>query len=858
MAFKNFGKTLTEAPLNQLAYGIICFAILIIVGMWLSIEALIKHDHDEAIEDVIRQNTNLARVFEEHTIRTLGGIDEILLTLKRRFETEGEDFDMPGLWSRMLVNPNIIRNALITDPSGMAILGNAPIPRISFADREHINTHFTSDSGELFIGKSVVARLSKQWSIALSRRANNPDGSLKGVISVMVNPFYFSDFYKDVDLGQSGFIGLAGLDGFGRVRRAEGPFDLGLDLSKSELFRRLAIKPNDSYISSTLFDGVERIISYRTVRGYPLLVSVGIAKDEALAGFMREAYLHRIFAALASIVISVFAAAMIGYGARARRHQLMSEKAAAEMAAAKEAAETANKFLHGFADYLPVLISYVDTERRFRFINKTGALWYARPSEDIVGRRTSEVRQLPLALSNETLFKLLAKGTVRRESTHQYPDGVVRTVETNLVPDIDRSGRVQGFYRVATDITERRRLDEQLREAQKMEAIGHLTGGIAHDFNNLLMVIIGNLDNLSESGSLPPKMLAFVNTALRVALRGADLTKQLLSFARKQSLSPVVTDLNVHVAEIGELLQRTLPESITIDVLAHPTPVLTLVDPSQLKNALLNLGLNSRDAMKQGGLLLIKVGIEDKQAADSTGKANVPAERYAVIEVRDTGTGMTPEVMAKAFEPFFTTKPMGEGTGLGLSMVYGFVHQSGGHIQLSSAPGKGTAVRLQFPLSEERSEKHAPSADRPRPASSLDLRRSGTRRRILVVEDMPDVMTTVTDMLVGLGYDVVTAVDAHSALEILAQPEPVDGMLTDIGLPNAMNGVSLAKTATDILPNLKIATMSGYKDQQSHGEAEITPPWIHLTKPFLRADLAMAMTVLFAAEPDLARGDPAK
>ena len=849
MAFKNFGKTLAEAPLNQLAYGIICFAILMIAGVWLSIEALIKHDHDEAIKDVFRQNTNLARVFEEHTIRTLGGIDEILLTLKRQFEAEGEDFDLSGLWSRMLVNPDIVRNAIITDPSGVAIMGNTPIPPISFADREHINVHFTSDSDALFIGKSVVSRLSQQWSIALSRRANNPDGSLKGVISVMVNPFYFSDFYKDVDLGRSGFIGLAGLDGFGRVRRAEGPYDLGLDLSKSELFRRLAIKPNDSYVSSTLFDGRERIISYRTVRGYPLLVSLGIAKDEALAEFTREAYLHRVFAVLASLSIAIFAVALIGYGVRARRHQLTSEKIAAEMAAAKEAAETANKFLHGFADNLPVLISYVDTERKFRFINKTGALWYSRLPEDILGKRTSEVRQIPLALDNDTLFKMLSKGPVRRESTHQYPDGVVRTVETNLVPDLDRNGRVQGFYRVATDITERRRLDEQLREAQKMEAIGHLTGGIAHDFNNLLMVIIGNLDNLSESGALPPKMSAFVNTALRVSLRGADLTRQLLSFARKQSLSPVVTDLNVQVAEIGELLQRTIPESITIDVLSHPTPVLTLVDPSQLKNALLNLGLNSRDAMKQGGLLLIKVGIEDNPTADSSGPLSGPAGHHAVIEVRDTGTGMTPEVMAKAFEPFFTTKPMGEGTGLGLSMVYGFVHQSGGHIQLSSMPGKGTTVRLQFPLTGESSEKPAPSTDRPRAAASPDLRPSGSRRRILVVEDMPDVMTTVTDMLVGLGYDVVTAVDAHSALEVLARPEPVDGMLTDIGLPNAMNGVNLAKTATEILPNLKIATMSGYKEQHPLGDEPITPQWIHLTKPFLRADLAMAMTVLFAAEP---------
>ena len=849
MAFKNFGKTLTDAPLNQLAYGIVCFAVLIIAGMWLSIEALIERDHEVAIQDVIRQNTNLTRVFEEHTIRTLGGLDEIVLTLKRQFEAEGEDFDMPGFWSKMPSNPNIIRNAVITDPSGTIILGNiSPVPpqqRISLADREHINVHFTSDSGALFIGKPVVTRITNQWSIALSRRANNPDGSLKGGVTVMVNPFYFSDFYKDVDLGASGFIGLAGLDGYGRVRRAEGPFDLGLDLSKSELFRRLALKPNDSYISGTLFDGVERIISYRSVRGYPLLVSVGIATEEALAGFMGEAYLHRIFAALASLAILTFAAALVGYGVHARRHQLMSEKNAGEMAAAKEAAETANKFLHGFADNLPVLMSYVDTDRRFRFINKTGALWYARPPDDIVGRRTSEVRQIPLALSNEALFKLLAKGTVRRESTHQYPDGVVRTVETNLVPDLDRNGRVQGFYRVATDITERRRLDEQLREAQKMEAIGHLTGGIAHDFNNLLMVIIGNLDNLSESGALPPKMLAFVNTALRVSLRGADLTKQLLSFARKQSLSPIVTDLNIQVAEIGELLQRTISESITIDILPHATPVLTRVDPSQLKNALLNLGLNSRDAMKQGGLLLIKVGIEDNPASDDVDNKTIAAGRYAVIEVRDTGTGMTPEVVAKAFEPFFTTKPMGEGTGLGLSMVYGFVHKSGGHIQLASAPGKGTTVRLQFPISEEPTEKQTTPAERGRSDSSLDLRPTGTRRRILVVEDMPDVMTTVTEMLVGLGYDIVTAVDAHSALEVLAQPEPVDGMLTDIGLPNAMNGVSLAKTATEILPGLKIATMSGYKE----GDAEIPPQWIHLTKPFLRSDLAAAMTALFAPQP---------
>ena len=397
------------------------------------------------------------------------------------------------------------------------------------------------------------------------------------------------------------------------------------------------------------------------------------------------------------------------------------------------------------------------------------------------------------------------------------------------------------FIGTLRDISQRKQVEEQLRAAQRMEAVGQLTGGIAHDFNNLLAVILGNLELMKFRPGLPETFVPNVDTALRAASRGGELTRQLLSFGRRQALLARNCDLNAVVADVLKLLRRTLPESIDIDFTPLPVAVTASLDVGQLENALMNLSLNARDAMKHGGRLRFAVSHVNLAAIDRTGPEPIPPGGYAAIEVADTGAGMPAETLRRIFEPFFTTKPMGEGTGLGLSMVYGFVRQSGGHIQVRSAPGEGTQFRLLFPAVDVAII--AESGLDGGPVDSPPV----SRRRVLVVDDMPDVNAVVSAMLKALGYDVVGAVDSVAALAMLERDPSIEAMLTDIGLPGGMSGLDLAEVAAAKYPDLRIVTMSGYNDEQAREGVASPGVGVHLRKPLRRADLAAAIQQVFAA-----------
>jgi signal transduction histidine kinase/CheY-like chemotaxis protein len=350
---------------------------------------------------------------------------------------------------------------------------------------------------------------------------------------------------------------------------------------------------------------------------------------------------------------------------------------------------------------------------------------------------------------------------------------------------------------------ERRRAEDALRQSQKMEAVGQLTGGVAHDFNNLLTIILGNLETagrLSADGG--PELKRCLGAIHRAGERAATLTQRLLAFSRRQPLAPRTVDLNRLVSGMSELLNRTLGEATVIETVLGARLWLTRVDPHELENALLNLVINARDAMQRGGKLTIETANlyldEDYAATDP----EISAGQYVMLAVSDTGTGMSAEVMTRAFEPFFTTKPMGRGSGLGLSMVYGFAHQSGGHVRIYSELGQGTTVKLYLPrwLGEE---------DQPLPEREVSrgVRAEG-QETILVVEDDAEVRAYAARALRELGYRVEEAGNAAAALAILRE-EPIDLLFTDIGLPG-MDGRQLADAARLLHPALKVLFTTGY------------------------------------------------
>ncbi len=400
-------------------------------------------------------------------------------------------------------------------------------------------------------------------------------------------------------------------------------------------------------------------------------------------------------------------------------------------------------------------------------------------------------------------------------------DGRRRTVMWTAVPEGDC------FHVVGRDITEQRLAEEQLRQAQKMEAVGQLTGGIAHDFNNLLTGIVGSLD-LMQTRIAQGRVDAldrYARAALSSAHRAAALTHRLLAFARRQPLEQKPVDVNALVTGMADMLRRALPEQVRLDIVTAGDLWLTLCDPHQLENAVLNLAINARDAMPEGGRLLIetcntRLGLPDLRLHPEAREG-----AYVGVRVTDTGAGMPPEVAARAFEPFFTTKPLGMGTGLGLSMIYGFARQSEGHVRISSEPGRGTAVTIYLPRHQ------GALAAEPEPASPAEPARAERNETVLVVEDEPVVRDLVVEVLRDLGYRPIEAPDGPAGLEIVRSRARIDLMVTDVGLPG-LNGRQLADQARALRPKLKVLFMTGYAENALFGGGRLDPDMQMITKPF--------------------------
>ncbi len=345
--------------------------------------------------------------------------------------------------------------------------------------------------------------------------------------------------------------------------------------------------------------------------------------------------------------------------------------------------------------------------------------------------------------------------------------------------------------------------EQELRQAQKMEAVGQLTGGIAHDFSNLLTIIQGNVEILNEDDIPPELVRELAGEALAASQRGGELTRRLLAFARRQPLQPRPLDLNLLVSGMTGLLRRTLGAPVEIETVTGGDLWFAVADPLQVENAILNLALNARDAMPGGGSLRLETTNITLDAGYAALHPDAVAGEFVLLSVSDSGTGMTPEVQERAFEPFFTTKPLGKGTGLGLSMVYGFARQSGGHVRIESEEGGGARISLYLPRTEE-----APKAEESEAGHGLGSDdgdgEEGSRARILVVEDDPGVRRFCTRVLEAAGYDVVEAEDGASALAVLETEGGIDLLFTDILMPGGMDGWELAQRAQGMVPGLAV------------------------------------------------------
>ncbi len=439
-----------------------------------------------------------------------------------------------------------------------------------------------------------------------------------------------------------------------------------------------------------------------------------------------------------------------------------------------------------------------------------------------------------------------AAGTAsRHELELRLPTGR-RTFEFSFRPLLDHQGKVTAVVSEAVETTARRQAEEALRQSQKIEAVGQLTGGIAHDFNNILTVIAGNveyaqllIDRLGDGAGNAGRAL---DNALKGVMRAANVTQRLLAFSRRQPLRNLPVDLNAQVSDMQDMLKRSLGELVQLEMLHSPDIWCVEIDPSQLEASVLNLAVNARDAMPDGGRLTIEVDNAHLDEDFSAQNPDVPPGQYAMVRVRDSGHGMSAETVARVFEPFFTTKEVGRGTGLGLSMVYGFVKQSGGHVLLESAPGAGTTITMLFP----RSSAPLPSS-RPPEEPRRGLHQVLEETTVLVAEDNDDVRAYTVETLRQLGYRVLEAHDGPSAMRLLERTDvAVDLLFSDIVMPG-MSGWELAKRALQHKPALHMLFTSGYP-RDIHASGTVGRNIAILPKPFTRSDLAGSIRLALQEE----------
>jgi signal transduction histidine kinase/DNA-binding response OmpR family regulator len=484
-----------------------------------------------------------------------------------------------------------------------------------------------------------------------------------------------------------------------------------------------------------------------------------------------------------------------------------------------------------------------------------GALFLGSPEACVFTARSERLLagiapQAAIAIDNARIYQAAQREiAVRARTEAALRESEERQVKLNQSLERIVSARtaqlVASNEELRAEAAERLKIEQVLRQSQKMEAVGKLTGGVAHDFNNLLQVIGGNLQLLTKDVAGNEKAEQRLRNALAGVSRGSKLAAQLLAFGRRQALAPKVVNLGRFVRGLDDLLRRALGDGVEIETVISGGLWNTLVDPSQVENAILNLAINARDAMRAHGRLTIEAGNASLTNEHAAGHGDVTPGQYVMLAVTDTGCGMTPDIVEQVFEPFFTTKPEGQGTGLGLSMVYGFVKQSGGHIKIYSEPGEGTTIRLYLPRASGAEDVAADSDAGPI---------TGGTETVLVVEDDDEVRTTVVELLTDLGYGVLKARDAQSALAIIESGSAVDVLFTDVVMPGPVRSPELARQARVRLPKVAVLFTSGYTDDAIVHGGRLDQGIDMLSKPYTREALARKIRQVLRNQQQRATG----
>ncbi|MBO9421328.1 PAS-domain containing protein [Labrenzia sp. R4_2] len=498
------------------------------------------------------------------------------------------------------------------------------------------------------------------------------------------------------------------------------------------------------------------------------------------------------------------------------------------------ALQQSEDWLRLVTDNIPALIAYLSPGPVFRFANRRYADWFGHSIVSIAGRPARDIVGDELFAELEPHINRAFEGNaVSYEYQRERLDGTMAYMRSTLIPDMTVDGRTLGIFVLSLDASDQKAAEAALVQSQRMDAVGKLTGGLAHDFNNLLAIMMGNLLTLGRMKTPVGKeaLDSKVTPMLEAAKRGSDLIQRLLAFSRGKPVDPQRVPVADVIGSAARLLEGSLPSSISLTIDAEGRSIGALIDPTQMETTFINMAFNARDAMPDGGSLSIALEATDLDSQQAQ-ELSVPVGEYAAITVADTGSGMDEDSQLKIFEPFFTTKAFGTGSGLGLSMVYGFIQQSGGAIQVRSKLGEGTALTIYLPLVRLQD---AGDIGKSEDKASLKY---GSGELLLLIEDDPDVSETIADQLQNLGFAILKAENADDARQLALDLPELRGILSDIIMPGQTNGLKLAREIRQNRPELGIALMTGYADWSALADNSSSCEFPVLAKPFNDYQLA--------------------
>jgi len=802
------------------------------------------YDAREAARRAAEQETgNIALALEGDIGRVIDTLDLSLRSAVRGMATPGLA-DMPpevrqaSLFNSAMEAEDFLGIFIVDDAGGVIYRSASPGQQpVDIGDRAFFQSLRTHAEPGLLISGPLISRIDGQSSLALTRRIDRPDGSLAGFAVAVLRVNYFEALFRPLNLGKLGIVAIFNTNAQLIARRPNIERSAEPNARLRDLSRRL-VQSSGTYEGASPVDGVQRLYSYRHIGNLPLIISVGFATADIYAEWVQKT------AVLASalLLLLIVGASLAWSLWRQSERRARAERAAIDLARDYAMALAPLKTLFAnSADSMLIARVHANGDISYEATNPVWERLTGVPAANAIGRTPEAC--LPPQLAADTLVdwrESLRLGRAHRVTFRSEPPGIERDWEAVIVPVQDEQGEIQGLVSIGRDMTERNMLEANLRQAHRAEAVGQLTAGIAHDFNNLLQAITAALDVLVDQPGLDQEGRECAAVAGDAAQRGAALVHRLLAFSRKQTLNPSLLQPEQVLADIAPLISRVLGPRIRVETLIDEDAWPVCADGGQLGDCLLNLALNARDAMPGGGVVRLRV---DDAGPDAARAAGLPAEDYTLFSVEDEGAGMSSETMARALEPFFTTKPIGEGTGLGLSMVQGFARQSGGDVRIESTVGRGSTVSLWLPRAAARG---AISAERRR---ALDH----WHRRVLLVDDEKAVRQMLTLFLAKAGFGPLAVASGDEALGLLQAGEPCDLLVTDQSMPG-LTGSELIREAASLRPGLPTMLITGY--DRVNGLDELLGRVTVLRKPFGRIAFIRQVQALLSSTPDAPADGP--